>query len=99
MSRSMLLRLFWQPKQWARLLRGLTVASISPQRGQRKQKWLSRFLAGGPSGPRAAIVTGIVSGRAKPATNGRAKTSHFEERVRRWVISRATFMPLETAHV
>ena len=29
--RSMLLRLAWQWKQWARLFRGLTYASISPQ--------------------------------------------------------------------
>ena len=34
----MLLRFFLQQKQWARLLRGLTVARISPQCGQRKRK-------------------------------------------------------------
>ena len=34
----MLLKFFLQQKQWARLLRGLTVASISPQPGHRKRK-------------------------------------------------------------
>ncbi len=31
-------KVFLQQKQWARLLRGLTVARISPQPGQRKRK-------------------------------------------------------------
>ena len=34
----MLLRFFLQVKQWARLFRGLTVARISPQRGQTQRK-------------------------------------------------------------
>jgi hypothetical protein len=39
------------------LLRGLTAASISLQRGQRKTKRPSRSFDGGPSRPRAAMVT------------------------------------------
>ena len=38
-----------------------------------------------------------VKGRSKPATNGRFKTSHFEERMNRRVSSRANLIPLETA--
>ena len=44
----MLLRFCLHEKQWARLLRGLTVARISPQRGQTKRKYPSLILQGGP---------------------------------------------------
>ena len=55
----MLLRFLLQQKQWAKLLRGFTVARISPQPGQRKRKKPSLILDGGPSRPSAAIVTDI----------------------------------------
>src|ERR1700722_15262328 len=55
----MLLMFFLQQKQWARLVRGLTVASISPQCGHRKRKYPSLIFDGGPARPRAATVTCI----------------------------------------
>src|SRR5436190_22093858 len=55
----MLFRFFWHQKQCARLLRGFTVARISPQWGHTKRKYPSLILHGGPSRPSAAMVTGI----------------------------------------
>ena len=52
-------RLVEHPKQWARLFRGFTDASISPHRGHRNTNRPSRTLDGGPSRPNAAITAAM----------------------------------------